>query len=214
MFHEMCTCVSELHLTATKQSQEAFRRQPHLHDVLGVAGRLESHKGVALRSDHTRVHHWRQVTKHLRNNFQKSVSAVSGVGQTATRSAAPSAAWQPAAWQSLCAVTQTPACAMARLHAGCCAVWEQGAAHGLHGARVIVRRQVAHKQHGPPLVIRVVPRKCHVEHCQSFNIILDDIHRVAALRQQCRVNDTGGVNKTLRAWEMPIWGYGARVTES
>jgi hypothetical protein len=38
-----------------------------------------------------------------------------------------------------------------------CLALGRGGAHGLHGARVVVRRQVTHKQRGPSLVVRVVP---------------------------------------------------------
>jgi hypothetical protein len=40
----------------------------------------------------------------------------------------------------------------------------QGAAHGLHSPRVEVRRQVAHKQRGPPLIIRVIPEEGVKQH--------------------------------------------------
>lgn len=45
----------------------------YLHDVVGVGGRPEAHKGVALRADHARMVHGRQVAEHL-SQLRHSVS--------------------------------------------------------------------------------------------------------------------------------------------
>ena len=74
--------------------------------------------------------------------------------------------------------TNDQPCITPRLHG---LAWAQGGAHGLHGARVVVRRQVAHKQRGPPLVVRIVPERAQC--ISSSGLISKMVRRHVAHKQ-------------------------------